>query len=141
MILDANLLLYARNAGDPHHDGAKDLVERVLNGPVRVGMPWQSLTAFLRIGTHPRVFATPMSPAEAVQQVREWLGAPAAWIPTAGPRHADVFLAMVADLRLSGPVVSDAHLAALAVEHGTELWSTDSDFARFPGLAWSDPLR
>lgn len=141
MIVDANLLLYARNDSDPRHPAARDFLEAALNGPHRVGLPWHSLTAFLRIATHPRVFPAPLTPAAAAQQVHEWRGAPAAWTPTPGRGHAEILLRLVADLRLTGPLVSDAHLAALALEHGTGIWSTDADFARFPGLRWEDPLR
>jgi toxin-antitoxin system PIN domain toxin len=141
VILDANLLLYARNSGDPRHQRAGAVVEEVLNGPRRVGLPWQTLTAFLRIATHPRVFPTPLSPAAAAQQVEEWLAAPAAWVPVPTPRHDEILLDMVRRLRLTGPLVSDAHLAALALEHGVAIWSTDADFARFDGVSWHDPLR
>ena len=141
MILDANLLLYARNASDPQHDAARAFVERALNGPHRVGLPWPTLTAFVRIATHARVFPSPLSPAAAADQVEQWLGAPAAWVPLPGERHAEVLLGLVRDLRVVGPLVSDAHLAALALEHGTGIWSTDADFARFPGLHWQDPLK
>ncbi len=140
MIVDANLLLYARNSSDPRHTQASAFLEQALNGPHRVGLPWQSLTAFVRIATHPRVFATPLSPTAASDQVEEWLAAPAAWVPVPGDGHAEVLLAMVRQLRLVGPLISDAHLAALAVEHGTGIWSTDTDFARFPGLRWENPL-
>lgn len=140
MILDANLLLYARNSADPRHAEARAFLERVLNGPRRVGLPWQSVTAFLRIATHPRVFSAPLSPAAAGDQVEEWLAAPAAWVPVPGEGHAEVLLTLLRQLRLTGPLVSDAHLAALALEHGTGIWSTDADFARFPGLRWEDPL-
>jgi uncharacterized protein len=141
VIVDANLLLYARNAADPRHDRAKDVLERALNGPTRVGLPWQTLSAFLRISTHPRVFPRPLVSEAAADQVEAWLAAPAAWIPTPGPGHAEILLRWVRDLRLTGPLVSDAHLAAIALEHGTGVWSTDADFARFPGLSWVDPLR
>lgn len=140
MILDANLLLYARNVADPRRERAAAVLVEILNGPVRVGLPWQSLTAFLRISTHPRLFATPLSPDEATEQVDRWLAAPTAWIPAPTDRHADVLLGIVRDLRITGPLVTDAHLAALAIEHGTALWSTDGDFARFPGLRWENPL-
>jgi toxin-antitoxin system PIN domain toxin len=141
MILDANLLLYARNSSDPRHPAALAFVEEQLNGPHRVGLPWQTLTAFLRIATHPRVFASPLSPAAAAEQVEDWLAAPAAWVPAPGPDHATVLLELVTQLRITGALLSDAHLAALALEHGTGVWSTDADFARFPGLRWEDPLR
>lgn len=140
MILDANLLLYARNLDDSRHGDALEVVGNVLNGPRRVGLPWQSLSAFLRISTHPRVFARPLKAEEAAQQVEEWLAAPAAWVPVPTARHAEVLLPLVRALRITGALVSDAHLAALAMEHGVALWSTDADFARFPGLVWHDPL-
>lgn len=141
MILDANLLLYARNSVDPRHERAAQVVQDALNGPRRVGLPWQTLTAFLRIATHPRVFPSPLTAGAAAEQVEEWLAAPAAWVPVPTPRHADVLLGLVRGLRISGALISDAHLAALALEHGVAIWSTDHDFARFDGLAWHDPLR
>ena len=140
MILDANLLLYARNSSDARHGPARDFLEEVLNGPRRVVLPWQTLTAFLRVATHPRVFSSPLSAAVASEQVEEWLAAPAAWVPVPGEGHPDVLLGLLRQLRVVGPLVSDAHLAALALEHGTGIWSTDADFARFPGLRWEDPL-
>jgi toxin-antitoxin system PIN domain toxin len=140
LIVDANLLLYARNSSDPRHASARSFLEQALNGPRRVGLPWQSLTAFLRIATHPRVFPTPLSAGAASDQVEQWLAAPAAWVPTPGEGHAEVLLGLLRGLRLAGPLVSDAHLAALALEHGTGIWTTDSDFARFPGLRCEDPL-
>jgi len=141
VILDANLLLYACNSSDPRHTRASSFLEQVLNGPRRVGLPWQSLTAFVRIATHPRVFPAPLSAVAAADQVEAWLAAPAAWVPVPEEGHAQVLLALLRQLHLVGPLVSDAHLAALALEHGTGIWSTDSDFARFPGLRWEDPLR
>ena len=140
MIVDANLLLYARNTADPQHAEAARFLEAQLNGPHRVGLPWLSLTAFLRIATHPRVFPAPLSAGDAATQVEEWLAAPATWVPAPGADHAVVLLGLVRKLRLTGPAITDAHLAALALEHGTGVWSTDSDFARFPGLRWENPL-
>lgn len=140
MILDANLLIYAINTADPRHARAVAAVNGALNGPRRVGLPWQSLTAFLRISTHPRLFASPLSPEEAAGQVEEWLAAPAAWVPVPTERHAEVLLELIRGLRITGTLVTDAHLAALALEHGVALWSTDADFARFPDLRWRDPL-
>ena len=141
MILDANLLLYARNSADPRHEQAARIVQEALNGPRRVGLPWQTVTAFLRIATHPRVFPSPLTAGAAVEQVQEWLAAPAAWVPVPTPRHGEIFLELIRDLRITGALVSDAHLAALALEHGVAIWSSDADFARFEGLTWQDPLR
>jgi len=140
VILDANLLLYAANDADPRHDHAVDLLSDVLNGPHRVGLPWHSLTAFLRISTHPRAFRSPLRPQQATDLVEQWLASPAAWVPLPTERHAEVLLGLIRRMRITGPLISDAHLAALALEHGVELWSTDGDFARFPDLGWRDPL-
>lgn len=112
----------------------------MLNGPVRVGLPWQSLHGFLRLATNPRVFPRPLSPGEALAQVEEWLAAPAAWVPAPGRRHQAVLTGLVTRHRVHGDLVPDAALAALALEHGTGVWSTDSDLARFDGLDWVDPL-
>ena len=141
MILDANLLLYACNTSDPRQERAAEVLEAALNGPQRAGLPWQTLTAFLRIATHPRVFPQPLSATAAAEQVEEWLAAPSAWVPQPSARHGEVLLGLVRGQRLTGALVSDAHLAALALEHGVALWSTDADFARFDGLVWHDPLR
>jgi uncharacterized protein len=141
VILDANVLLYARNRDDARHERAREFLEGALNGPHRVGLPWQTLTAFLRIATHARVFPRPLTPDQAATQVEAWLAGPATWVPVPGADHASVLLELVRDQRVTGPLVSDAHLAALALENGTGIWSTDADFARFPGLRWEDPLR
>lgn len=141
MILDANLLLYARNSADPRHARAAEVVQDALNGPRRVGLPWQTLTAFLRIATHPRVFPSPLTAGAAAEQVEQWLAAPSAWVPVPTTRHAEILLDLVRGLRITGTLISDAHLAALALEYGVAVWSTDADFARFAGLTWHDPLR
>ena len=140
MLVDANLLLYARNKRDPRHDPARDWLSVALNGTTRIGLPWLSLTAFVRIATNPRAFATPLTPDEATSQVMEWLGAPAAWVPVPTPRHAEVFTELVRRYRVTGALVTDAHLAALAMEHGVEVASTDADFSRFREVRWVDPL-
>ncbi len=140
MLVDANLLLYSRNRGDPRHEAARGWLSDVVNGTTRIGLPWLSLTAFVRIATHPRIFATPLSPDAAADQVAEWLDAPAAWVPVPTARHAEVFTDLVRRYRITGPLVTDAHLAALAIEHGVEVASTDADFARFRELRWIDPI-
>ena len=141
MIIDVNLLLYARNRSDPRSDQAASWLERTLNGPVRVGLPWQSLTAFLRVASHPRVFPRPLDVSDAWVQVEEWLAAPAAWIPVPGRHHDRILGSLLVVHRVNGALVSDAHLAALALEHGVGLYSTDADFARFSDLRWIDPLQ
>jgi uncharacterized protein len=140
MLVDANLLLYAVDRMSPFHAPAAQWLTDQLNGPRRVGLPWQSLVAFVRISTHPRASATPLDPGAALRHVGDWLAPEVAWIPTPGPQHATVLVDLVQRYQLRGNLVSDAHLAALAIEHGLTLCSADSDFARFRELSWSNPL-
>lgn len=141
MIVDASVLLYAVDARSPFHQPARNWLEDALSGPARVGLPWMSLTAFLRISTHPRVSANPLSPADAWSYVEDWLGAWPTWIPEPTARHADLLQGLVVDGDLRGNLIPDAHLAALALEHGVGVCSADSDFARFPQLRWVNPVR
>lgn len=141
MIVDANILLYSIDDRSPFHEPAREWLEQALNGPTRIGLPWMSLTAFLRISTHPRASTHPLTPAEAWSFIGDWLDAEPAWIPAATARHAEILQRLVIDGDLRGNLVSDAHLAALAIEHGVGVCSADSDFARFPELTWINPVR
>ena len=138
MLLDANLLLYAVDRTSPFHTTAKAWLSEQFNGSRRVGIPWQSLVAFVRISTHPRASANPLGPDEALGFVEDWLAEDTAWTPVPGRGHARIFTDLVITGHLTGNLVSDAHLAALAIEHGLTLCSNDSDFARFPGLNWTN---
>jgi len=140
MLVDANLLLYAVDRKSPFHAAAAGWLTDQLNGPRRVGLPWQSLVAFIRIGTHPRASTTPLEPGDARRQVEEWLAPDVAWIPSPGPGHAMLLADLIDRYQLRGNMVSDAHLAALAIEHGLTLCSADSDFARFRELTWINPV-
>lgn len=140
MLVDANLLLYAEDETSPVHEAARHWLTEALNGPSRVGLPWPSLLAFLRIRTHPRAYAEPLSGPEAMSRVQDWLAAPAAWVPQPTVRHAEVLAGLVARHRLSAGALPDAHLAALAIEHGLTLCSADTDFARFTEVRWVDPV-
>lgn len=140
MLVDANILLYATDEAATHHSAARDWLETALNGPRRVGLPWQSLTAFVRIATHPRALNSPLSATAAWSFVDDWLDAPAAWTPQAGPGHREILRDLVCGLDLRGNLVSDAVLAALCVEHGLAVVSADSDFARFRDLTWINPV-
>jgi uncharacterized protein len=141
MIVDANVLLYARNGDDPRHERARAWLTQALNGDTRVGLPWQSLIAFLRIATHPRVFSDPLTPDQAWRQIEEWLAAPRAWIPEPTAQYVTVLGRLVTTHQVQGALVTDAQLAALAIDHGVAVASTDADFARFTELRWIDPLR
>lgn len=140
MLLDANVLLYASDAASPHHDVSTRWVTAALEGRRRVGIPWQTIGAFTRIATHPRVFSAPLSAAEAWQVVEGWLESPAVWVPPATEATARVYADLVAAVGPTGNLVTDAQLAALALEHGLTVVSADTDFARFPEVRWTNPL-
>ena len=140
ILVDANLLVYAKMSLFPHHRGAREWLDGRLDGIGRVGLPWPSLLAFLRIVTNARVFERPMGAAAAWEQVDEWLSLPGVWIPEATSRHAEVLGRLILGGSLTANLVPDAHLAALAIEHGLVLYSTDGDFARFADLRWENPL-
>lgn len=140
MLLDANLLLYAVNNQASKHEQASEWLSEKLNGAQRVGFPWQSINAFLRIATHPRAFERPLAPATAWDRVTDWLAAPVAWIPDPGPRYGHILGGLITSYDLRGNLIPDAALAALAIEHGVALISGDTDFARFQELRWQNPL-
>lgn len=140
IVVDANLLIYAGNRSAVEHERARSWLDDRLSGPARVGLPWPSLLAFMRILTNPAAVRHPRRPAEAWTQVQEWLGSDAAWIPLPGERHAEVLGGLLTNPLMTSRLVGDAHLAALAIEHGLTLCSTDGDFAKFPGLKWENPL-
>jgi uncharacterized protein len=140
MIVDANVLLYAVDVGSPFHKSAKHWLETSFSQPTRIGLPWASLLAFQRISTHPRASARPLSPGRAWSFVADWLDADATWVPVPGDRHAEIIRDLIAAGDLRGNLVTDAHLAALAIEHGVGICSTDSDFARFPQITWVNPI-
>jgi toxin-antitoxin system PIN domain toxin len=140
MLIDANLLLYASLEDFPQHQAAKAWLDPLLGGPRRIGLPWPSLLAFVRITTNPRLFERPLATDLAWKQVEAWLGCRSTWIPSPGDRHAEILGQLLTQSQASGNLVPDAHLAALAIEHGLTLCSRDQDFASFPGLNWLDPL-
>lgn len=140
MIVDANILLYAVDSRAPHHERAAAWLTAALNGDERVGLPWQSLGAFLRIVTHPRVTASPLSATEAQEHVQRWLAAAPVWIPPATERTAHVLASLARRHHVTGNLVPDAQLAALAMELGVAVVSADSDFARFPEVRWINPV-
>ncbi len=140
MLIDANLLLYAVDRDAPEHSVAAPWLEQQLNGSRRVAIPWESIGAFLRIATHPRVSERPLSAEDAWRIVDGWLSASPVWVPVATERHAEVFGDLIRRYRVTGNLVPDAHLAALAIEYGLEICSADTDFARFREVRWMNPL-
>jgi toxin-antitoxin system PIN domain toxin len=141
VLVDANILLYAVDEASPFHEAARQWLEEALNGPRRVGIPWTSLTAFVRIVTHARALTDPLTPREAMEFVADWIEAPATWIPAPGRGHQEILERLVVDGDLRGNLVADAALAALCIEHGLQIVSADSDFGRFTEIDWLNPLR
>lgn len=140
ILVDANLLLYAYNPSTPQHEVARDWLEGTFGGSERVGLPWVTLLAFLRIGTNARAFPQPLSMKEAADIVATWLAHDLVMVVQPTERHWEILMPLMSKARARGPLVTDAHLAALAIEHGALLCSSDTDFAKFPGLRWHDPL-
>ena len=139
-IVDVNLLLYAIDEQSPRHQAARSWLERQLSGAETMAFPWVVLLAFLRLSTKPQVFKQPLSPAQALNVIDRWLEQPCASIVHPGDRHAALVRKILDSHGTAGNLVTDAHLAALAIEHGAQLNSCDSDFSRFPGLDWVNPL-
>lgn len=140
MLVDANILLYSVDTASPFHEQADAWLVKALNGDRRVGIPWMSLNAFVRIATNPRASRHPLSPSEAWENVECWLDAPATWVPEPGHGHRETLRDLVIRLDLRGALITDAVLAALCIEHGLEIVSADSDFARFTELTWINPV-
>lgn len=140
-LVDANLLVYAAVSSSDRHEEAREWLESLLGARERVGLPWASLLAFVRIVTSPRIFERPLGLAAASSVVEAWLARPNVWVPEPGERHWAIVRELLDDGGYRPDLVPDAHLAAIAVEHGLVVASTDGDFARFPGVRWENPLR
>ena len=140
ILVDANLLVYAQVNSFVQHDAARAWLDARLNGSSPVGLPWHSLLAFLRIVTNPRVFQRPESMLDAWKQVEAWIDCDVTWIPEPTDRHREVLGSLLLGAGMQANLVPDAHLAALAIEHGLILCSTDGDFGRFSNLRWENPL-
>jgi len=140
MLVDANILLYAEDANSPVHEAARLWWDEQLSGTETVSLCWPVLTAFIRIGTNRRVFSNPLAVEEAVESVQSWLDQPCTRVITPTERHWIIFRELIEKGQAVANLVSDAHLATLAIEYGCLLYSTDSDFSRFPGLKWRNPL-
>jgi toxin-antitoxin system PIN domain toxin len=139
-LVDANLLIYAVDEGSPHHGAAKPWLEEQLSGSETFAFAWAVLLAFLRLSTNPRVFAAPLALEEAVDLVDSWLEQPCATVVHPTDRHSQTLRELLVPLGTAGNLTSDAHLAALSIEHGAELCSGDADFARLPSVRWVNPL-
>lgn len=139
ILVDANVLVYAHVASFAQHERARAWLDERLNGASPVGLPWPSLLGFIRLVSNLRIFERPLAVSQAWDQAAAWLDCPVAWVPGPTDRHREVLGPLLAHTGRA-TLVPDAHLAALALEHGLTLCSTDGDFARFPGLRWENPL-
>ena len=139
ILVDANLLLYGYDQSSSWHRPSKTWLEKCLMDESRVGLAWVTILAFLRITTHPRL-PGPISLADAIAIVNDWLSLPSVVVLSPGERHWEILSNLLPAAGASGPLVMDAHLAALAIEHGATLCTNDRDSARFPGLKWMNPL-
>ena len=140
ILIDTNILVYSHVTTLPQHGPARQWLDIQLNGDTGVGLPRPSLLSFVRVVTNPRIFERPQTFACAWNQVEEWLDCEPAWIPFPGERHRALLGTLLTGYGMKANLVPDVHLAALAIEHGLSLCSTDGDFARFPGLRWQNPL-
>jgi len=139
ILVDANVLLYAYHLRSAHHDSCRRFVEGAFSGEEPVGVAWVTVLAFVRISTNPRIFQAPLSPAEAIEIVSSWLGRDTVFVVEAGEQCWEILKSLLVDAQVTGPLVMDAFLAALALENGATLVSTDRDFSRFPRLRLHDP--
>ena len=140
IVLDANILLYAYDEGSSHYREVQPWLDALLNGPENIGVPWLTLWAFIRVSTNSRISETPLDPRAAISTVRDLLAWPRVRIIEPGLHHGRILEDLIIEGQSTGPRVTDAALAALVIEHGATLASTDRDFSRFPNLRWVNPL-
>ena len=140
ILIDANILVYAVNKDAPQHARAKSWLEKAISGTEPIGIPWTVLLAFLRLTTRPGLFRDPLRIGVAFDLIDFWLEQTSVSIIHPGPKHGALMRELLEPLGTGGNLTSDAHLAALALEHRAELCSSDRDFQRFPGLKWRNPL-
>jgi toxin-antitoxin system PIN domain toxin len=140
ILIDANILLYAYNAHAPQNSAATRWLSNLLAAPDTIALPWITIWAFLRISTNPRIWSNPLHAQQAFDIVGEWLLQPGVVVLQPGPRHTELLKQIVIEHNAAGAIMTDAVLAALAIEHGATLASTDQEFRRFRGLRWINPL-
>jgi hypothetical protein len=140
IVPDINLLLHAYNSESPVHAPARRWWEQLLSGTRPVGLAWAAILGFIRIATHRQILVNPLPVAVACGHARDWLAQPYVSVVEPGERHVEILFGLLESLGTAANLTTDAHLAALAIEHQAELHSTDADFGRFAGLRWVNPL-
>jgi uncharacterized protein len=140
IVIDLNLIIYAHNRDAPQHEQARRFWQQALSGSERVGLAWSVVLGFLRLTTHPRILPRPLAAELAIEIVNEWMAQPQVALVSPTSQHWTILKELLATLGTAGNLTADAHLAALAIEHGARLYSSDSDFARFAALRWTNPL-
>lgn len=140
VVVDANLLIYASSEASPFYPAASDWLVSVLSADEPVRMPWSSIHAFLRVATHPSLSDPPMTSARTVEIVHSWLSHPNVTIIEPGPNYWPILHRLVLETPARGNLITDAHLAALAIEHDATVYTTDRDFRRFRGVRVTYPL-
>ena len=140
IVVDANLLIYSYDTDSSRHKKSRAWVERIFSDIEPVGLPWQTVSAFLRVITNRKLPGSRLPVEQAAEIVEEWLAQPNVRILAPGDEHWSILKRTMIEGRASGPLVSDAELVALTVEYGGVLYTADRDFARFPGLRWKNPL-
>jgi toxin-antitoxin system PIN domain toxin len=141
IVLDANLLLYAYDSTMPQHEAARSWLNGAFSGDALIGLPWQTVSAFLRVSSDSRIPGKRFTIEEAISIVRQWMDLKQVRMLVPGERHWSIFQWMLIEGQVRGPMTTDAQLAAMTIEYGGVLYTTDRDFARFPGLRWVNPLQ
>lgn len=141
ILVDANILLYAEDSSSEHHDRARLWWDGMLSGEEPVNLCWAVLLAFIRIATNKKVFETPLTLKEAISRVQSWMDQPCVRLVQPTSRHWELFQKLAIQGQTQANLITDVHLAALAIEHNCILYSTDADFSRFSGLKWKNPFR
>lgn len=140
IIPDINLLLYTYDSRSPFHEKAVRWWQESLSGTEPVGLPRVVIVGFVRVGTNARAFQHPLSPAEAARHVRDWLAQPSVQVLDGGPQHVEQVLKSLESVGTAGNLVTDAQIAAMAIDHGAVVHTSDADFLRFSGVRWFNPI-
>lgn len=138
-LIDANILLYAKIDSFKHHAKALEWLDTTINSGIRVGIPWESINAFIRISTNHKIIENPLSTSAAWQQIKEWLDLTNLWIPVPTEDHIRILDQLIKYCEGTSGLIHDAHLASIALSHGLKVVSSDADFARFPNVIWENP--